>query len=115
MSVCGVICRLSLLSLRRRPFAQTPRRCLLRHLPHGGGMLVIALALFSSAAHAQPAASDVTSKVGFDQKLGAKLPLEARFRDRIGTRARAGRAFRSTAGDPGAGVLRVSACSAARF
>ena len=85
MSVCGIICRLSLLSLRRRPLAPSPHRRLPRHLPHrGGGMLVIALALFSSAAHAQPAASDLTSKVGFDQLLGAKLPLEARFRDQSG-------------------------------
>ena len=36
----------------------------------------------------------MTTQVGFDQKLGAKLPLEAQFRDRIGARAPARRAFR---------------------
>ncbi len=45
---------------------------------------MIALALFASAAHAQPAESDLTNKVGFDQMLGARLPLEARFRDQSG-------------------------------
>jgi protein SCO1/2 len=86
MSICGIICRLSVLSLvslGRRPLAPDPHRRLRRHLPYKGGG-ILAIALFASAAHAQTAESELTNKVGFDQMLGAKLPLEARFRDQSG-------------------------------
>jgi protein SCO1/2 len=89
MSDCGVICWLSVLSLvslGRRPLAPDLHRRLRRHVTHmGGGMLIAITSTFcASAAHAQPAGSNLTDKVGFDQMLGAKLPLEARFRDQSG-------------------------------
>ena len=42
---------------------------------------------------AQPPSGGVTGQVGFDQKLGAKLPLEARFRDESGRELSLGELF----------------------
>jgi len=42
---------------------------------------VVLFSCVSVPARAQPSSGGVTSQVGFDQKLGAKLPLGARFRD----------------------------------
>jgi protein SCO1 len=45
---------------------------------------VVALTFLAVPAGAQPEGGSVTDRVGFDQKLGAKLPLEMRFRDESG-------------------------------
>jgi protein SCO1/2 len=106
---------LSMALAARRPRAQTPHRRLGRHLPHkGGGVFgtsacgnssgpgflalvigIVSLTFLAVPAGAQTASGGVTGQVGFDQKLGAKLPLEARFRDESGRELSLGELFGS--------------------
>ncbi len=80
--------------MERRRLAPRPHRGPGRHLPQRGrGMLVIAITLLAVAAHAQPPSSNLTKDVGFDQMLGAKLPLQARFRDESGRELALGELF----------------------
>jgi protein SCO1 len=89
-----VVCGVSSLALAGWTLAPTRLRRLRRHLPHKAGeMLVVAIALLTSAAHAQPASPELTDNVGFDQMLGAKVPLAARFRDESGREVVLGEMF----------------------
>ena len=81
-----IACGFSLMSLGGcRPLVPTRHRRLRRHLPRkGGGMLLVGMALLASSAHGQTASPKLTDNVGFDQMLGARVPLAARFRDESG-------------------------------
>jgi protein SCO1/2 len=60
------------------------------------GLLMIGMFPFPflvAAASAQTVPGGVTAQVGFDQKLGARLPLEARFRDESGQEVSLGDLF----------------------
>ncbi len=72
------------------------------------GSFVIAVAAWSLMAVpslGQQPSGGVTSQVGFDQKLGAKLPLEARFRDESGRELSLGELFGKRPVTTGAGLL----------
>ena len=68
---------------------------------------VMMAALFSVAAYSQNAQSELSAKVGIDQKLEAQAPLNLTFRNETGQPVAARQIFRHEAGDPGARLLRM--------
>jgi protein SCO1/2 len=59
-------------------------------------VILITFPLFAATytpARAQPVTGGAVSQVGFDQKLGAQLPLDLRFRDDSGSELRLGELF----------------------
>ena len=92
---------------RAKPFLAAPL----------AGSLMIGAAAWrrGGTLRAQPPSPGVTSQVGFDQNLGARVPLEAALSGRIGAGAFPRRALRKSARDPGACLLSDAHCFADRF